>query len=528
VFSDDAPIPFDSADVVATPEKRPLAEGAGYMSPPAAPPAAAPPKARAGEAADESVDKGAFYDEPDAGVGANRPKPQAASARAIYIDNKHRVFNDEGLILVVCGICGTRVHFPADKGETKQQCPDCFIKFTLPKLPPGPVKSKPAPAPMEEDEFKLEETFERQGYQPLQRDSIAAELVRGPVAPLPGTAPAGMMTPGAGGTAVGNIPHSNGGGTSTAGTSPPMGGVIPPPLPPAMSGTGAPTSYPAPLPIANSTTTPVASNNVGGGSMIDPSNRLGRPPAWALLVGVFGFAFRPLHLLCLVSFSIMVMIPIVGAVLAMAAAPAFAPIFIFGIVPPLEAAPFVFIASYFVHIVHDSSYGENEVKGWNALAIVDNGIMAIYVFCAFFFAGLPGFLLSLPVATSNGALQFLMIVVSTVAFFPFCLLSLLEEESYWQVYNHEVALSFRRSANQVFLFFCTLLMFTVACFGLMSIAACVGGLSSEEPNLVVILVVLAAMVTIGMYWTITYARLIGRLAWVMNYEAQFGEIDDDE
>ena len=491
---DEAPIPFDSVDTPVAPP------------PPSSTPSTLTSSSES-PAEDASVDKDAFYDEP--GASENRPVLKEPSRAVIYIDNKHRCSNDEGLILVVCGICGTRALFDASKGETTQQCPDCYTKYRLPKLPPGPVK-KPEATPQDDlDEFKLEETFERQGYQPLNRDSVAAELVKGPPPQPPG---------------VFGVP------SAAAPLQP--GAVVAPPLPPSFGASVSATTSSFPSGGSPSSEFGGTTAAAAAPSMIDPENRLPRPPNWAILVDVFNFVFMPLHLLAWISFTIIAMIPIAAAVIAMSTFPYnITRILILGCIPPLELAPFVFVASYFVHVVHDSSYGESEIKNWNAVNLVDNAIMAIYVFCAIFFAGLPGFLLSLPFSGSESNVQFLMILGSAVLLFPFCLLSLLEEESYWQTYNHEVFLSFRRSKDQVFLFFCGLFIFTIVTaalmFGIGSIAG-IGGSDEEGSSAATTNIVLAFMVFVGIYWVITYGRMIGRLAWVMNYEAQHGPIDNDD
>lgn len=522
---DEAPIPFDSDDapvdvrIPPTPTvEKESPKAPAYFAPPKPPTPQAPRPSEEPQTA-PSIDKDSFYDGGAPGVGANRPQAKEPAKTVVYIDHRHRVSNDDGLILVVCGICGTRAHFAASKGETEQQCPDCFTKFRLPKLPPGPEKETTAPPKEELDEFKLEETFERHGYQPFTRDSATADQIKGPPPSPTGGAPTGAP-PSLGPVPGVPIPP---GPTSTNAAS--FGNVVAPPLPPAFGGAmNAPVSA-EPIPPEA-----VAALSAAGAapSMINPENRLPRPPNWAVLVDVFNFPFRPLHLLALISFTILVMIPIAAAVFVMAKFPGrLSTVLTFGVIPPLEAAPFVFVASYFIHIVHDSSYGEKEVRHWNAVNLVDNMVMAIYVFCAIFFAGFPGFLLSLPFSGSESNMQFLFILVSTVIFFPFCLLSLLEEESYWQVYNHEVAKSFRRSADQVFLFVCGQIVFTAAAAGL---AFGVGSIvhAAAESSVTTMLIVLALMVLVGIYWLFCYGRMVGRLAWVMNYEAQYGPLEDDD
>lgn len=511
---------------MAEPATEPATEPAkktSFLSPPTPPktPASISPPSPVSHnpaASNEAnVDRDAFYDEDSAGAGANRPQPKPPAKTVIYVDNKHRVSNDEGLILVVCGVCGTRAHFTPDKGETEQQCPDCFIKFKLPKLPPGPVKQAAPKIDDDDDEFKLADTFERHGYQPLTRDSVTADQIKG--GPPPAAAFGNLGAPPSAlpnAPVAGQIPMANA----------PGGQVIAPPLPPAFGQPSTPTSgayIPEPIPPEATAALTAAG---AAPSMLDPSHRLPRPPQWAILVDVFDFPFRPLHLLALISFTVLVMIPIAAAVFALATFPGrLMQILMIAVVPPLEAAPFVFVASYFVHIVHDSSYGEKQIQHWNAINLVDNGLMAIYVFCAIFFAGFPGFLISLPFAASEGNAQFLCILVSTVIFFPFCLLSLLEEESYWQVYNHEIAKSFRFSSGHVFLFACSLIVFTGVTGALMF---GVGSILGDETSIPMTILALAAMVLVGMYWLFCYGRMVGRLAWVMNYEAQYGPLEDDD
>lgn len=475
------------------------------------------------------MDKGKFYSDEIEEVLEKKPaaapvpaKPAAASNAPIYIDHRHRVFNDQGLILVVCGICTSRVHFEPNKAGTQQQCPDCHTKFLLPQLPPGPErKAESRPIVDDGDEFKLEETFERPGYQSLTRDSAAPELIHGaapisaPMPPLPagGAASAPPAFPGSGSrpaappVAIPNLPTPS---TPIPPASVPSAPGFP--VPPGPNSHAPPSFAPSP-------------SNGDAATTFDLASRLAKPPNWAILINTFEFAFRPHQLLVLIIIAGMILAPIVLSLAMAAMAPAFAPIIFGALDPPLLGPALLFLFSFMVHVVHDSSYGERDAENWRFIDIAENAVTGLYVPFAIVFAGLPGLLIGILLSPLFGQhVLAATIGLSVVICFPYTLLALLEEESYWQCYSPEVLASFRRSAEQVFLFGCSAFMFTCVCAALVFGFVFFGG---TEPSVLKTSLIFAGVTLIFCYWAITYARMVGRLAWVMNYEAKYGPLDDD-
>ncbi|WP_442482032.1 MJ0042-type zinc finger domain-containing protein [Aeoliella sp. SH292] len=167
---------------------------------------------------------------------------------------------------------------------------------------------------------------------------------------------------------------------------------------------------------------------------------------------------------------------------------------------------FANLSAAFVSIVTESSEGNNQVMAWPSVNPVDWMGETVFVVIAGLVAGAPGYV-AVQLAGADLPLQLLAIAVSTWLFFPLMHLSTLEGSSPFALLMPGVAGSIREWFGTwvVFYFLSGMLLgATIASLLLLDWASDLGWLLGSVP------------IVGGL---LAYARLVGRLAWRIRYEA---------
>ena len=162
-----------------------------------------------------------------------------------------------------------------------------------------------------------------------------------------------------------------------------------------------------------------------------------------------------------------------------------------------------YTAACFFVVVQETGAGNNEIREW-----MEGGWKewAAELFCLLYVAALP-MIVAWPIVKLSGytyAEAAIPLLAIEFLFFPFALLSALEQDSVWLPFSRPVLVSLAKAFDGWFIFFTLSAILFAACGGLVMLSLQTGSLALAF----VIGPVFSAAVLI-------YGRLIGRLGWLI-------------
>lgn len=421
-------------------------------------------------------------------------------------------------VVVVCKLCGTRLHAPLEKVGQTIQCPDCHrVNEILP--PREPTSQKPKGPSLENaEEFDLSAEVQRPAYRPLQkpRGDYAVLSAFEPGAAPPGWTPPDSKPSPAGAPGSSQQP-SRGGPSATAAPT----AVAMPAEDEEEFAIEAPVERIELAPPPIKLPTPEPEEKLFDGryddDLIGANVDRKAPGAWKrapFTVGIVEFLFQPGVLLRWILYGIgaaavIGLMHFTGAKEAAAASDAdilmsrfllLVTMMVFGVSFVLWVAPFAVCC---LAIVEDTANGDDEITSWPDYNFLDWFLKATFVPAAALVSGFPGIVLGSFIVVSGAApaiYVWLTILASWVFLFPLVLCSMLDENSILSPYSKNTYRSLKAASDAWMLFY----VFVIVLGVLGALAFALAAYPFTSPIGAIAMVVLAFL----------FFRLLGRMMWI--------------